>query len=554
MKNNNLIIEISRIQELMGKPLLLEQWQNIINDIITWTAKNFTSSDVAIDVLIKRLKKAATEEEGLKILADLVTKSDEIANEIIPKIMSTITDVESKAIVDLKQELKKQLNAGVSGDKLKQISNNWVDKNVTTKFEGVKNIIKKDLENFITPNKTPLPKPKPKTKPENITDVAAQGIDEITPLTPQELKGLEKLYRQKGLGKSFFRAMRQFVKSVEDMMKNQVELMDETLSLIKTFGEPTTTPAVKTDILRRIGDNLQTLTQRELVNKQIIDEWIETNVLDYKLKSKIKDTVGYKKAGHLCDNTALKEWQTNYVKLSKRRKNLRTQLNSLLNPLSWSGKNISKHGGVLEKWGKIIRSPEFSELRQWLKSGQTQKWSGIKDFGDKFGWPKAIGNMSKEFIVSYIMLSFVLAIIDYLSDLLGHYLQNITYVKDFDWVKTNAASFDEKLGEYKGEEKGVTLGSKVIKDITLKYLFDELTNWHNSFPGLIDDFLVFVGILNTTEISKENVEEVVKNLKKERDEYQRQRDSLENEMRRTQDETTPETTTSEINPVTPEED
>jgi hypothetical protein len=554
MKNNNLIIEISRIQELMGKPLLLEQWQNIIKDIITWTAKNFTSSDVTIDVLIKRLKKAATEEEGLKILADLVTKSDEIANEVIPKIMSTITDVESKAIVDLKQELKKQLNAGVSGDKLKQISNNWVDKNVTTKFEGVKNIIKKDLENFITPNKTPLPKPKPKPKPENITDVAAQGIDEITPLTSQELKALEKLYRQKGLGKSFFRAMRQFVKSVQDMMKNQVELMDETLSLIKTFGEPTTTPAIKTDILRRIGDNLQTLTQRELVNKNIIDEWIETNVLDYKLKSKIKDIVGYKKAGHLCDNTALKEWQTNYVKLSKRRKNLRTQLNSLLNPLSWSGKNISKHGGVLDKWGKIIKSPEFSELRQWLKSGQTQKWSGIKDFGDKFGWPKAIGNMSKEFIVSYIMLSFVLAIIDYLSDLLGHYLQNITYIKDFDWVKTNAASFDEKLGEYKGEEKGVTLGSKVIKDITFKYLFDELTNWHNSFPGLIDDFLVFVGILNTTEISKENVEEVVKNLKKERDEYQRQRDSLENEMRRTQDETTPETTTPEINPETPEED
>ena len=71
------------------------------------------------------------------------------------------------------------------------------------------------------------------------------------------------------------------------MMSKQYELMDETLSLIKSL-DTVENAAQKTDIAKKIGDNIQRLTERDIDNYRIIDEWITTNVLDYQLKLKIK--------------------------------------------------------------------------------------------------------------------------------------------------------------------------------------------------------------------------------------------------------------------------
>ena len=152
--------------------------------------------------------------------------------------------------------------------------------------------------------------------------------------------------------------MRTFWKSVEDMMTKQTELMDETLSLIKTY-DTITNAAQKVDIAKRIGDNIQTLTQKDKGNYKIIDEWIDTNVIDYKVKSKLKGADGYMDAAKIFDGKALEEWKKTYKVMSDRRMNIIKQANSMLNPFSWSKGMMKKNFGdvadgyssqVAKKW------------------------------------------------------------------------------------------------------------------------------------------------------------------------------------------------------------
>ena len=341
----------------------------------------------------------------------------------------------------------------------------------------------------------------------NVTDVAGQTIKDINPLTPEQISNLEKLYRQKGLKGTFLSSMRNFSKQLNDMMSSETLLMDETLSLIKTLYESKNAANI-VDISRRIGDNIKTLTQKSSVNKQIIDKWIDINVLDSTIKNTIKGQDGYKKASKILDNTAFKEWEKKYNKLSKRRSNLRTQLNSLLNPASWFGKNIEKHGSRLGKWEKIIKSPEFAELRRWVISGQTQSLSGIRDYITKFGFPKALANMGKEFVISYIMLSLMMSIVDALSDIIGHYLMYVPYIDEWNWVKEQSLSYDEHFIKGKELDPGsIMQGVKGLIPL-LTYLGEELSNSSRYVPGFIDDFLKLIGIITSDKFTDDDLKKV----------------------------------------------
>lgn len=341
----------------------------------------------------------------------------------------------------------------------------------------------------------------------NVTDVVGQTIKDINPLTPEQISNLEKLYRQKGLTGTFLSSMRKFSKQINDMISGETLLMDETLSLIKTLYE-TKNAANIVDISRRIGDNIKTLTQKSSVNKEIIDTWIDINVLDSNIKKTIKGQDGYKKAGKILDNTAFKEWEKNYNKLRKRRINLRTQLNSLLNPASWFGKNIEKHGGRLAKWEKIVKSPEFAELRRWVISGQTQSYSGIRDYISKFGFPKALANMGKEFVISYITLSLMMVVVDALSDIIGHYLMYVPYIDEWNWVKEQSLSYDEHFIKGKELDPGsIMQGVKGLIPL-LTYLGEELSNSSRYVPGFIDDFLKLIGIITSDKFTEEDLKKV----------------------------------------------
>lgn len=542
--NKEIISEISRIHQLMGTSLIIEAdvvggFKSIADEILTYVSKKAGKfSDNVID-LVRKLKNATSEDEIIKLIAKLINTNDELANIYIPKIMALIPDNEAKQIIELKTAMREQLQLGVPVDNVRKAAKNYIDKSVITPIDGIKDIYKKELDDYLTSiTKPPTPPTPPKPKPKTVTDVVGQTFDDVTPLTSKDLTALEKMYRQKGLGGSFFKAMRQFSKKVKDMMSSSVTLMDETLSLIKEFSE-TTNSATKVDLGRRIGDNLNTLTQKELVNKQIIDEWIDTNVFDYKIKNKIKDLDGYKKAANLYDSTALKEWQQNYVSWSKRRSNLRKQLNSLLNPFSWFGENIAKWEGssksakVFNKWKSILNIGEeggkFSELRQWARYGQTQKWSGIKDYAEKFGWPKALLNVSKEMLFSYILLSAGLAFVDYVTDLTGNLVRNVPYINDIDAIQQQIKSWDEHMsGDEKTSEYPIEGFWLTVKN-QAKYLGDEFSHFKNQFPGFYDELDRFLYLINTSEISKESVEKITEEGEKVKKKLQQEKTKIEND-------------------------
>ena len=68
------------------------------------------------------------------------------------------------------------------------------------------------------------------------------------------------------------------------------------------------------------------------------------------------------------------------------------QANSMFNPFSWFGNSIKKWPGdswgykVFNKWKSFVKGPELAELRRYVLTGQTQKWSGIKKFKEDFGF------------------------------------------------------------------------------------------------------------------------------------------------------------------------
>jgi len=529
MRQNNkiLIKEISHLQKLMTGRLLLEQLATLVDDVVNYAAKLVGKVSDDVERLVARLSKASTEEEVMSILADIARSSDDMADMILPRVMSTISDVERKTINDIKKLYKDALENGeIDESYAKSSAETWVNQNVKTEFDGVKDLIKKEITDYIDdvakqvnppkPKPKPSPNPTPKTEPKTITDVAGQNWEDIKPLTSEELRNLEKLYRQKGLGKSFFKALRSFGQSVIDMMTKQYKLMDETLSLIKTLDE-TTNAAQKVDIAKRIGDNVKYLTQRDVENYKIIEEWIETNVLDYKLKNKLKNIPGYQKAAKIFDNGTLLEWKKTYKGFWERRGELLKQLNSMMNPASWFGQAIKKWPGdsygykVYNKWKSFAKGPEFTELRNYIVTGQTQKWSGFKKFQEEFGIIPAMGNVTKELAYSYVALSVILGFVDYVTDVLGNQVRNFKYINEFGLVKSQIDSYDEHIAE-KSSEDGLNKSAKgfayLLGDIA-EYSFEELKDITIAFPGVIDNFFAWWYDLRTKPVSEENAEKLL---------------------------------------------
>lgn len=519
--NKEIITEISRIHQLMGTSLIIEAvggFKSIADEILTYVSKKAGKFGDDVTDLVRKLKNATNEGEITKLIGELINANEELASIYLPKIMALIPDNEAKQIIELKKAMKGQLDGGVPLDNVIFQAKKWIDKSVITPLDGIKNIYKKELDDYLTSIANPPTPPKPpKPKPKTVTDVAGQTFDDVTPLTSKDLASLEKMYRQKGLGSSFFKTMRQFSKFIKDMMSSSVTLMDETLSLIKEFSE-TKNAATKADLGRRIGDNLNTLTQKELVNKKIIDEWIDTNVLDYKIKAKIQSLEGYKKAANLYDNTALKEWQQNYQKLTNRRGKLLKQLNSMINPASWFGNSIKKFDGsgywskVGNKWSKFFEGGfggDFGELKRWLITGQTQKWEGIKEYAKIYGPIKAGGNVTKEMLRSYILLTAFYSTLDYLSDFFGNEFRDSEMLNDYVWMKNQIQQYDRRIGSSTDSNTGYAPLDGLIDFIpdVVKVFWENLFTADTAIPGFTDDFFAFYNWFRKAKISKETIEE-----------------------------------------------
>jgi homospermidine synthase len=88
--NKLVITEISRIQGLIGKPLIMEGWGDIAKEGLELITKKLGKQSVAIEDLLLKLSKATSEVQIRNILSKLVDSSKEIADILIPKILSTL--------------------------------------------------------------------------------------------------------------------------------------------------------------------------------------------------------------------------------------------------------------------------------------------------------------------------------------------------------------------------------------------------------------------------------------------------------------------------------
>jgi hypothetical protein len=531
--NKEIITEISRIHQLMGTSLIMEAaggFKTIAAEILTYVSKKVGAFSNDVIDLIRKLKNATSEDEITKLISELINTNDELAKIYLPKIMALIPDNEAKQIIKVKDFMRLQLKSGVPPDQISLLAKSWVDKNVITSLDGVIDIYKKELDDyliFLQKNQSSPPTPDPK-KP-TVRDIYGKEWDDIEPLTSEEILELEKLYRSKGLLGSFFKKMRIFAKNVNNMIISEVNLLDDTLSKIKTLDSERN-PASRVPLLQNIGENIKKLTQTQSDNKKMIDEWLNINVLDYKLKEAIRNTDGYKSAAGIMDNSSLTSWKENYKGLSERRGRLRTQLNSVFNPFSWSGKNLEKYGGAWNKWKKIFSDDEFGELRRWFLTGQTQKWSGMKDYANKFDLPKTLANATKEQLYSYFMLTSVYALADYITDLLGSTLIEYDWFEDNSWVRKQASGYYENVGYYKQDDT-VLQGSEIGAKIIWNYMINEINDLTISFPGLSDDMLKYFGWMNAEDPkSKENIEEIIRKFNDTKEKIKNEKEKIEGEL------------------------
>lgn len=523
--DKSLINEIYRLQQLMGKPLLVEGIVKIADDVVNFITKIAPRLSDETLRLTKKLQTATNDDDILKILSQISNTNDEVASVIIPRIMSTLSDKETAEIAKLKLFFKTNIKNGtIKTEAAKKMVDTWIQKSVKTPFNGVKDILKKELNDFIEIElkKVNVPEPRPVIKPKNITDVAGQKWDEIKPIEPSELKKLENLYRQKGIGPSFIKPLRQFSQSVIDMMTKQYKLMDETLALIKSL-EDVDNPAYRTDIKKRIGDNLQLLTQRDTDNYLIINEWINSNVLDYKVKNSIKELKGYEKAAALLNPETLATWKKTYGGLITRRVNLATQINSMINPFSWFGDNIAKWKGTsnsakrLNKWKSFFTGPEFAELRRFLVLGQTQSAKAISEYSKLFGPIPTVFMVAKEYLYGYIYYTVLMGFIDYATDYFGTFVRNVPYLNEWAPIYRQILSFDEHI-----KQEGQLIGVESLEGYRLfgmdfgKYLWEEATELDKRFPGILDDIGVILKNMRQVLWTKEDVDKDLEFLKNQK--------------------------------------
>jgi hypothetical protein len=515
--NNELLNEIYRIQQLSGIK---------INETLV-------ESNLILEQSISQFAKGVE-----KML-------DREASEYVKKFLNVEKNIE----LNVKQYILQRMGTAEGKNQIRTFIKNLSENSVTfsEKFvnthknnldaiasgrgeEKAKEIIKATFgDNILAAWEKIRTTPPPKPKPNSTTEVGGQSWIDITPLSVDKINYLEKLYRQKGFVKSFVKTMRSFSQNVKDMMTKQSELMDETLSLIKSYATITNS-AQQVDILTRIGDNIQTLTKNDKENYRIIKQWIDKQVPSI-IRGDIKSINGYVNATKVFDGTALNEWKEQYKGFSERRRQILLQLNSILNPASWTpGVMNQKYGTetatsywlqVGEKIKQLLTGPKLAELRRFLLTGQSQGWKGIEDFRKKFGFLPAIKNVAKEYLLNYVFLSASLAVVDFLTDLLASKAQTwglpdvkIAGLSSRDWLKQQSESWNQHIKPEKIETKNeiknsIKGGTELVWDF-LSYFKDEALNLNVGIPGIMDDILSMYLVLRNDDATEEEKNEALK--------------------------------------------
>jgi len=296
MKNKILLEEIFRIQSLMGKTPINEQWTAIAK-MMTNLGDDFAELTAKYADDFVKLANASTDEEAIKILAKLSNSERKFADNIIPHVMGALPDNLSKEISDIIKSAQEQLSKGVSRETVDKLVQKRISA-FTTQFDGVKSIIKKNVDDALdgyTPPKPKPPTPEPKSD-STLTEKMKNTFDDWDEIAPGELSSKDKIL----LNDLWFRGLRAKINYLLNNLMNQTKggrdkSMEKIVALIKKISKSGEDFEEKQIIFKALDSEIEALRKNEDFTKEQVYKVISDEVdkklgsgRGYKLVEKLK--------------------------------------------------------------------------------------------------------------------------------------------------------------------------------------------------------------------------------------------------------------------------
>ena len=485
-----LLIEINRTLGLMSidKKILSEQWGQSIEKALINLGKKFeTKFTSSVEKLLGKDISQATEAEIKNVL-----KNAELS-QLTKKIANKITDNNFELIDDVFNKINKNDAAQLSSAYSELSGKLGIDKDwVKIVKDSYKEKISKSIPHRYKP------------------------IGEVESLTSKELK---KLYSSN----TFLINFKSLVRWGKDQFTSENKLIDEALSLIKTYGELGSGDSTKkTNIINRLDEVILTLGQKRKDSKGYINHWIDDNISDRVIRGKLKDLKGYKAITSLSEGKTKEDWIKNHGDFLKRRSELSKNLRGFVNPAKWTGKSLKNNyeGSVAKRWKDVLKGDNFKRLRNDYKWGMTLSPKDIVEYTKLFGLPSGVGLLAKEWIYSYLIIEALDSVLDYITDVNGHLLIDV-YPEN--WAGRNTiVSHAKRYGlHFDNNDSDIKSGLDWITPY-LKYISDNLLTLSSFIPGLIDDTYrgvnkLFNAIVYHKEINPEDVKTLKEDVKKVKD-------------------------------------
>lgn len=232
--------EVFRMRVLMETKLINEQWKAIADVVISL-------SDELGDLVsrfsddFQKLRTAATDEDAIKILANLAKKDERFANEIIPRVydamppgvLDEINKVKDK-FIKMKQEFPKTvIDDDVIEDSIRAID--------TGNFSELRKLIIKDIKDAINGvvREMPTPKPKPSPGPDNkIIDQMESIFEKWDSISPGTLSIKDKALL---VNETVFRGLRAKLNwTINNLMnRNQNQLLKSEEKIVGLLKQAT---------------------------------------------------------------------------------------------------------------------------------------------------------------------------------------------------------------------------------------------------------------------------------------------------------------------------
>lgn len=494
MKQEKLLTEINRINELMGNTIISEQATPNLLPRLLRLIKNYgdeffeyVEKKLETETIIRRVRGVANNlvENDVKVLLKNISLegiqklaknwfdngllfSRNVINTAMQKRISKILESKENYI-----KVCREIESGKDTFWGMYPSGQVPDYLVKTANEFA-NLFKKELDDIIEKDYPEIWK---WVKEKGFASKTLREIEEMS------LEAVELLYKK--LNPNLVKA---FVQKLTNSFK-QIELSaDEIQKLIAKYKN-TTDAATRLQIEEIIDSSLIKLSQKNEEMFKFLSKWIDDNLKGdaalVNLKSKLKSTSNWKMAEIIAKTTktdkrllALSEaWEHSWHHLSQLLRELRT----FFHFKGWLKGSKGFEEELKKNWPKIFDSTDdlVGVLRNWFLTGSKRGFPfksnvNYKKIYDVAGTPTALLSYSAEVILNILKFHVIWATVEAFSEYVVHAFRG-TYEDREGWLPDNLKDF---VKDYKSTPKGSD-----YSDMAYNFLLNVARNFSDDFSS-----------------------------------------------------------------------